>query len=216
MEFLSRQDAGRKLAEHLQQEHVQADLVLGLPRGGVVVAAEVARAMNLPLEGLVVRKIGHPHHREFAVGALAEPDVVILDWQAIERTYVWQEELDDIIAEEKERLGEYRAKFERHDHPDLEGKAALIIDDGIATGLTTEAAVQSARKLDACRVLVATPVTSDSAYERLSSVADHVYTLLVDPGFNAVGQYYRNFAQTTDEEVISLLNLPARKEFDQP
>jgi predicted phosphoribosyltransferase len=206
MEFLSRQDAGRKVADCLKDEHVQADWVLGLPRGGVVVAAEVARGLNLPLDVIIVRKIGHPHHREYAVGALAEPDVVILDHPAIERTYVLEEELDEVIAEEKERLREYLQKFEPQGPPDLADKVALIIDDGIATGLTTEAAVLSARKRKAREVLVATPVTSDSAYERLSSVADRVYALLVDPGFNAVGQYYQNFAQTTDEEVLELLN----------
>jgi putative phosphoribosyl transferase len=212
MEFRSRQDAGRKVAECLKEEHVQADWVLRLPRGGVVVAAEVALALHLPLDVIVVRKIGHPHHREYAVGALAEPDVVILDEQAIERTYVLQEELDEVIAEEKERLHEYQEKFERQGPPAIEDKIALIIDDGIATGLTTEAAVLSARKRNARQVLVATPVSSDSAYERLSAMADGVHALLVDPGFNAVGQYYRDFAQTTDEEVLELLNAHPHKE----
>jgi len=212
MEFLSRQDAGRKLAAYLQDEHVQADWVLGLPRGGVVVAVEVARGLNLPLDIITVRKIGHPHHREFAVGALAEPGVVILDYPAIERTYVLQEELDEVIAEEKERLREYQLKFERQAPPGLEDKIALIVDDGIATGLTTEAAVLSARKRNARQVLVATPVSSDSAYDRLSSVADRVFAMLVDPTFDAVGRYYRNFAQTTDGEVLELLNANPKRE----
>jgi putative phosphoribosyl transferase len=211
MEFLSRQDAGRKVAECLQEEQIQADWVLGLPRGGVVVAAEVAGVLNLPLDVIVVRKIGHPHHREYAVGALAEPDVVILDEQVIERTYVLPQELEEVIAEERERLHQYQQKFERQGPPALEDKTALIVDDGIATGLTTEAAVLSARKRNARQVLVATPVSSDSAYERLSSVADHIYALIVDPGFNAVGQYYRDFSQTTDEEVMELLHTQPHK-----
>ncbi len=205
MEFSSRQDAGRKLAAYLLDHKVQADLVLGLPRGGVVVAAEVAHELKAPLDVVVVRKIGHPRHREFAVGALAEGDVVILDNPAMERTYVSEEQLEAVIAEEKERLLDYQDKFEQGHAIDLEGKIVLLVDDGIATGLTTEAAVVSAQKRNARLVLVAAPVTSDSAFARLSTLADQVFTLMVDPEFEAVGQYYRHFAQTTDEEVLNLL-----------
>src|SRR2546422_9136030 len=113
MNFASREDAGRKLATRLKQEGTTPDVVLGLPRGGVVVAAEVADELDVPLDVLVVRKIGHPRHREFAVGALAEPDIVMLDDEAISRTFVAQDELNDIIAEEKERLGAYVSGFGR-------------------------------------------------------------------------------------------------------
>ncbi len=205
MEFASRQDAGRKLAAYLLDQKVEAEVVLGLPRGGVVVAAEVARELKIPLDVIVVRKIGHPRHREFAVGALAEGDVVILDNPAMERTYVSDEELEEVIAEEKQRLLEYQDKFEQRAALHMEGKVVLIVDDGVATGLTTEAAVLSAQKRKARQVLVAAPVTSDSAFTRLSSLAERVFALLVDPEFEAVGQYYRHFAQTTDEEVLELL-----------
>ncbi len=109
MKFASREEAGRRLGRHLVELGVKADLVLGLPRGGVVVAAEVARAMRCPLDVLIVRKIGHPWHREFAIGALAEPDVVIFD-----ESFKWKDplaraELDDVVAEEKERLQKYRS-----------------------------------------------------------------------------------------------------------
>src|SRR5439155_25039288 len=110
MRFASREEAGQKLGGHLKEEGVQAGLVLGLPRGGVIVAAEVAHALHLPLDVLIVRKIGHPWHREFAVGALAENGVVVLDEAAVGRNPLIRAELNDIIAEEKERLRNYQAR----------------------------------------------------------------------------------------------------------
>jgi putative phosphoribosyl transferase len=211
MLFASREDAGMKLGEHLREQNVQADLVLGLPRGGVVVAAEIARMLNLPLNVIVVRKIGHPRHREFAVGALAEGDVVILDTLAIEKTQVLKDELDEVLSEEKARLREYQLKFGEMGTADFSNRTVLIVDDGLATGATTEAAVLSARKRNARGVLVAVPVASDNAFERISRVADRVFTLLVDPNFDAVGRYYRQFSQTTDEEVIELLNADRKR-----
>src|SRR5438552_17925694 len=127
--FLSREDAGRKLAHALLEQQLQADLVLGLPRGGVVVAAEVARLLHLPLDVIIVRKIGHPRHREFAVGALAEGEVVVLDQKAIEGTRVVDREMEEVIAEEKERLQDYRLKFRGTTSPVLEGKRVILVDD---------------------------------------------------------------------------------------
>jgi len=184
---------------------VEVDLVLGLPRGGVVVAAEVARVLQRPLDVLVVRKIGHPRHREFAVGALAEPDVVILDEGSLGRNPIGRSQLDEVIAEETERLGQYRKQFHRGGTPDLAGKSVLLVDDGLATGATTEAAVAAARRQNARKVIVATPVASAGAMHRLKRVADEVRALLVDPCFEAVGQYYEEFSQTSDEEVLALL-----------
>ena len=205
MRFASRTDAGRQLGQHLLKQRVEADIVLGLPRGGVVVAAEVARALQSPLDVLIVRKIGHPWQREFAVGALAEPDVVIFD-----KTLEWKDplacaELDGVIAEEKERLREYRSLFHRGAAPVLEGKMILLVDDGLATGATAEAAVISARRQKARRVIIAAPVASTHAVERLRGIADEVAVLFEDAGFGAVGQYYGEFSQTTDGEVMALL-----------
>jgi predicted phosphoribosyltransferase len=198
-------EAGHRLGRLLRDLGVEVDLVLGLPRGGVVVAAEVARVLQRPLDVLVVRKIGHPWHREFAVGALAEPDVVILDEGSLGRNPIGRSQLDEVIAEETERLGQYRKQFHRGGTPDLAGKSVLLVDDGLATGATTEAAVAAARKQKARKVSVATPVASASAMNRLKSVADEVKALLVDPCFEAVGQYYEEFSQTSDEEVLALL-----------
>jgi len=175
--FASREDAGARLGRCLQEQRVRADLVLGLPRGGVVVAAGVARALNLPLDTLVVRKIGHPRHREFAVGGLAERDVVVLDENVIGSNAVVRAELEAIILEEKERLQSYEARFHPGGVPDLTGKAVLLVDDGLATGATTEAAVRSAKKGNADTVVVAAPVASTSAVERLARIADEVRVL---------------------------------------
>ena len=205
MIFGSRQDAGRKLGHYLKERQVKADVVLGLPRGGVVVAAGVARSLQLPLGVLIVRKIGHPMQREFALGALAEGDVLVLDKTAAGISPILQTELDAVIREEKQRLAAYSGRFHRHGGPVLAGKAVLLIDDGLATGATAEAAVLSARKQGAASVVVATPVASPNAIRRLEGRADEVVALFVDPDFDAVGRYYDVFPQTTDEEVLQLL-----------
>ncbi len=205
MTFLSREDAGHKLGLYIRENHIEADEVLGLPRGGVIVAARAAQFLLLPLDVVVVRKIGHPRHREFAVGALAEGEVVVLDQSAIESTHVSRRELDEVIAEERQRLREYQLKFGQSAAPSLAGKRVFVVDDGLATGATAEAAVLSARKRGAAKVMVAVPVASESARERLEGVADQVIALLVDPAFEAVGRYYEHFTQTTDEEIVPLL-----------
>lgn len=210
MRFASRADAGRQLGQHLRKQGVEVDLVLGLPRGGVVVGAEVARRLKRPLDALIVRKIGHPWHREFAVGALAEPDVVILDEASVGNNPVVRFQLDAVIAEETARLQAYRSRFRTAAAPVLEGKAVLLVDDGLATGATAEAAVLSAKRQKARRVVVATPVASTHAVDRLTAVADDVVALLVDPDFGAVGQYYEEFAETTDDEVLALLRPQAK------
>jgi predicted phosphoribosyltransferase len=203
--FASREDAGRKLGQYLQGEGIVADLVLGLPRGGVVVASEVALLLHLPLDVLIVRKIGHPWHREFAVGALAEDDVVVLDDSARGGNWLIRGELKDIIQEERERLRDYGARFHPEGRLDLAGKRVLLVDDGLATGATTEAAVLAARKQKASGIIVAVPVASTHALHRLGQVADGVHALIVDPDFEAVGRYYETFTQTTDEQVMDLL-----------
>jgi len=214
--FASRAEAGRRLGQLLRDEGVEIDLVLGLPRGGVIVAGEVARELARPLDVLIVRKIGHPMHREFAVGALAEPDVVILDEESLGRNPLVRAQLEGVIAEEAGRLTEYRAKFHGGGVPELGGKAILLVDDGLATGATTAAAVLAIKKRGAAKIIVATPVASVGAFERLEHAADEVKALLVDPDFEAVGQYYEVFDQTSDEEVLAVLRESVRRGGEQP
>jgi predicted phosphoribosyltransferase len=205
MIFASRRDAGRRLGKYLFERGISADLVLGLPRGGVVVAAEVARELNLPLDVLVVRKIGHPFQPEFAVGALAEPDSVFLNDRTLSEFPVPLAKLEKVITAEKARLHDYRRRFHLSEMPALEGKVVLLVDDGLATGATAEAAAISARKQNARRVVVAVPVASPEAADRLRHVAADVKVLSEEPDFRAVGQFYDEFFPTEDEEVIGLL-----------
>jgi putative phosphoribosyl transferase len=205
MMFRSRHEAGLRLGEFLRERGVTADLILGLPRGGVVVAAGVARELKLPLDVLVVRKIGHPLQPEFAVGALAEPDCVFLNEESLGEFPVSGTRLDKVIAEEKNRLHDYRRRFHLREMPELEGKAVLIVDDGLATGTTAEVAAMSARKQKARRIVISAPVASVNAVERLRGVADAVEVLSEEYDFQAVGQFYEEFSQTPDREVVALL-----------
>lgn len=205
MSFASRQDAGQKLGRHLLNEGVRADVVVGLPRGGVVVAAEVAHVLNAPLGVLVVRKIGHPQHREFAVGALAENDVVLVDEGVVGSNETTRAMVSEVIREERERLLQYKHSFHQDQEIDFCNKAVLIVDDGLATGRTMEAAVMAARRKGAKEIKVAVPVGAASAIEHLERATDGVFALIIDPGFEAVGVYYESFSQTTDDEVIELL-----------
>jgi putative phosphoribosyl transferase len=209
MRFASRQDAGQQLGRLLAERRLAADLVVGLPRGGVVVAAAVAGFLKLPLEVLVVRKIGHPQFREFAVGALAEGGLVVLDESIAMRNPVARAELDKVIAEETARLRDYRSRFHGTEPRDFSGKRVILVDDGLATGATMEVAVKSAQARKARWVTVAVPVASAHAVGRLARLADDVIALLADPAFDAVGQYYADFSQTTDEEVLALLRAQA-------
>ncbi len=203
--FESREDAGVKLARWLKERGVQAQLVLGLPRGGVIVAAAVAHALRLPLDVLIVRKIGHPLQREFAVGALAEGDVVVLPERGADLGRNLRSELQHVIEEERVRLQTYQQRFHHATGARVAGRDILLVDDGLATGATTEAAVLSARKQGASQVIVAAPVGSASAVKRLAAIADRLEVMFVDPDFDAVGCYYTSFPQTTDEEVLEAL-----------
>lgn len=210
MRFASRQDAGRQLAGFISTKGIRADVILGLPRGGVVVAAEIADALRIPMDVLLVRKIGHPRHREFAVGALAEGGVVLLDRNVIGVDPALRQQVNEVIREETDRLHQYELKFRDGRKLDLASKTVMIVDDGLATGATTEAAVLSAKGRGCSRVIVVTPVASENAVSRLRQAADDVIALIVDPYFEAVGAYYESFPQTTDEEVLSLLQ-PAHR-----
>jgi len=205
MMFVSRQDAGRRLGFRLQELGVEVDVVAGLPRGGVVVAAEVAAILQRPLDVIVVRKIGHPWHREFAVGAIAEDGVLILDQDVIAAFPIDDRELEAVIAEEEGRLRQHCLKFHQDRKTHLAGRRVLLVDDGLATGATAEAAVLSARQKQAGRIIVAAPVASSGATERLRRVAGNVISCVTDPAFCAVGRYYQHFLPTTDEEVLALL-----------
>jgi predicted phosphoribosyltransferase len=181
-------------------------VVLALPRGGVPVAYEVARALGLPLEVFVVRKLGVPNHEELALGAIASGGVRVLNRQVIASLAISDEVVEAVTAEELDELAR-REHLYRDARPplDLRGRTVLLIDDGLATGSTMRAAVAAAREHGAARIVVAVPVAPPDTCATLAGEADEVICPLRPRDFNAVGEWYDDFAQTTDEEVRALL-----------
>ncbi len=204
--FAGRAEAGRLLAERLHAYAAEHPVVLGLPRGGVPVAFEVASALHAPLDIILVRKLGVPFQRELAMGAIGENGVRVVDEQLVRMAGVQPAELDEVEAAERSELEKRAQRFRdgRRRVP-LTGRTAIIVDDGIATGATARAACQVARALGASRVVFAAPVGPEDAAERLRSDADQVVCLSKPAAYFAVGQAYRDFAQTTDDEVERLL-----------
>lgn len=210
--FQNRQDAGRQLAAHLNGLHSWPHTtVLGLPRGGVPVAAEVARALNAPLDVFVVRKLGLPGYPEVAMGAIASGGVRVLNDDLVRRAGISAQAIAAATAREGAELARRETAY-RAGRPPLElaGRAALLIDDGVATGATLRAALRAVRALLPVRVVVAVPVAPPEACRELEALADEVICLLTPPDFHAVGQFYRDFGQTTDAEVRACLDRAAR------
>jgi predicted phosphoribosyltransferase len=205
--FADRAEAGRALADALVAWRGAPDtLVLGLPRGGVPVAYEVARALDLPLDVLVVRKLGLPWQPELAMGAIASGGALVVNEQVLAYLPADSDALQRVRAHEQAEL-ERREREYRGDRPALvmRGRTGILVDDGLATGATMEAAVRALQSLGARRVVVAVPVASPEARDRIAAVADEVVCLAAPEWFSAVGQWYRDFGQTSDEEVTDLL-----------
>jgi len=204
--FKNRVDAGRRLAEKLAKYRGQDAVVLALPRGGVVTGREIAQALGLPLDIAVVRKIGHPLSPEYAIGAVDDTGAIILnDAETESVSQAWLS--DEIEREKKEAVR--RVKAYRGDRPPvtISGRIALIVDDGIATGLTVRLAVRSLRAQNPARIVVAVPVASAEAVESLRKEADEIITLEPPEEFlGAVGSHYLEFAQVEDAEVKKLLS----------
>lgn len=204
--FQNRIEAGRLLGQRLRELDLVDPVVLGLPRGGVPVAAEVAEVLDAPLDVIVIRKLGVPTHPEYAMGAIGEGDVRFVDWQVVSDAGVSATELAQVIAHESRELGRRANRFRTaRSRIDISGRVVVIVDDGIATGSTVTAAIRVARDLGARRVIVAAPVAPPDTIELLSRIADHVVVLESPPSFHAVGQAYADFTPTGDDEVISIL-----------
>jgi putative phosphoribosyl transferase len=211
-QFLNRTEAGQFLAENLNS-HVNRDdvLVLALPRGGVPVAAEVAKRLNAPLDVFVVRKLGLPEHPELAMGAIASGGVRVFNGEVVNALRIPDEVIDAVSAKELIEL-QRREKAYRGGRPplDVEGKTVIVVDDGIATGSTMLAAVSALRQLNAARIIIAVPVIAASSYREMQRTADEVTAVIIPERFYAVGQWYQDFGQTSDEEVRDLLAQAAR------
>ncbi len=210
MVFADREDAGRRLAARLRHLRGQSVVVLGLPRGGVPVAFQAARALGAPLDVIVVRKLGVPRQPELAMGAVGEGGVQVISRQVVRAARVSDEELAAVTAREQAAVdagaARYRAQCPRQP---LDGKVAVVVDDGIATGATARAACQVARVHGAPRVVLAVPVAPPGWQARIGADADEVDCLCTPPAFFAVGQFYKSFPQVSDDEVVTCLQQAA-------
>lgn len=207
MIFQDRQDAGRQLANQLEDlaNHPNA-VVLGIPRGGVVVASEVARALHLPLDIFLSHKLGVPGHQELAFGAIAAGDGRYLDQQVIRYEHISPEAIDRVTAEVQNLLNR-RAALYRGDHPPLQvrDRTVLLIDDGIATGSSAYAAIHALRQMQPAAIILAVPVAPASTCVWLRPSVDRLVCLHAPQDFFSVGQFFRDFSQVEDEEIIPLL-----------
>lgn len=214
--FADRRDAGRRLAGRLAEVRLGAPVVLALPRGGAPVAAEVARALGAPLEVFVARKLGAPGRQEFGIGAIAEgadgegrnggegAELVLTD--AVDQLQLSDDEVDRLVraeqAELTRRVARYRAE---RPLPRIAGADVVLVDDGLATGVTAEAALRSLRRRGPRRLVLAVPVCARQAARRLAAVADTVVCVCAPEPFWAVGTWYDDFSQTGDDEVVAIL-----------
>jgi putative phosphoribosyl transferase len=219
MPFLDRADAGRRLAGLLASQPAigqgTGTVVLGLPRGGIPVAYEIARALGAPLDVILVRKVGLPAQPELAMGAIGEDGIRVVNGDVILAEHVSDRQFGEVEERERAELAR-RADRYRAAHPrvPLAGKTAIVVDDGIATGSTARAACQVARAHGAARVVLAVPVAPRASIDALASVADQVVCAEVPEPFLAIGQWYQDFAQTRDEEVVGLLRRSREAEPD--
>ncbi len=205
-EFRDRRDAGERLAARLAPFADETPVVVGLPRGGVVVAAAVAEALGAPLDVVVVRKLGVPSQPELGMGAVGEDGVIVRTDSVIRAAHVTPEQFDAVVAREREEVARRAERF-RGDRARvaLAGRTVIVVDDGIATGGTARAALEVVRTQGARRVVLAVPVAPPETLRELESVADDVVCLDAPQWFQAVGVHYIDFTQTSDQEVVALL-----------
>ncbi|MGM0400602.1 MAG: phosphoribosyltransferase [Chloroflexota bacterium] len=207
-QFADRMSAGQQLAEELSEYADQEDVVvLGLPRGGVPVAFEVAKALEAPLDVFVVRKLGVPGNPELAMGAIASGGVRVMNEDVVRRLGISEEDIERIATREREEL-ERREEPYRGARPgiDVEEKTVILVDDGLATGATMRAAVNALRESDPNRIIVAVPTAPADTCTEFESVADEIICLTTPRPFFGVGGSYRDFSQTSNEQVRALLN----------
>lgn len=203
--FTDRTDAGRKLAAELARRSWTDPVVLALPRGGLPVAAEVAAALDAPLDVVVARKVGAPDQPELAVGAVTADGVYLLDDATLTALGLRRPDVAQEITAATAEARRRQDRFGAADPPPLTGRDVIIVDDGLATGMTALAAVHAVREREPRSVCLAVPVGSSAAVRRLEGAADAVVCLSQPPKFTAVGQWYRDFRQITDAEVDSLV-----------
>jgi putative phosphoribosyl transferase len=212
-EFLDRYEGGRELADLLHQyAHRPDTVVLALPRGGVPVAYEVAKALGAPLDVFLVRKLGAPSHEELAMGAIASGGVRVINREVVDELGISHGEIDATAEREGVELQRRELKYrDGRPPPDVRGRNVILVDDGLATGTTMRAAVAALRQQEPARIVVAVPVGAVESCEDLAAEADEVLCARRPEPFYAVGLWYRDFAQTSDEEVRELLTLASQE-----
>lgn len=206
MFYKNRQDAGRQLAEKLKQYAVEEPIILALPRGGVVLGYEIAKELKAPLDIVVPRKIGAPNQPEFGIGAIAPNKVQIINEGALKMLGLTENDLKELIEYETKEM-ERRIKLYRKGLPDIniQGKTVIIVDDGLATGVSTKAALLSIKKMNPKKIILAVPVGPPDTTSRFRQEVDDLICIYEPIDFYAVGGYYEDFSQISDEEVIDLL-----------
>lgn len=205
--FRDRSDGGVQLAERLKDYKDREDvLVLALPRGGVVTGYEIARYLNVPLDIIIVRKIGFPGQPEFGIGAVSETETVFLNQRIVSTYGVTKQYIEEEINRQKEEISR-RVKLYRKGRSirKLDGKVIILVDDGVATGATMKAAIVALRKEKIIKVVVAIPVAPPETADEIKKMVDEFICIETPPDFMAVGNHYRDFTQITDEEVVRLL-----------
>jgi putative phosphoribosyl transferase len=216
--FRDRTQAGQRLATQLAAYAHRPDvLVLGLPRGGVPVAFEVARALHAPLDVLIVRKLGVPGEEELAMGAIASGGVRVLNDDVVQMLGIPQEVINKVAAHEQHEL-ERRERLYRGDRPayDVHGRIVILVDDGIATGATMRAAVAALRQLQPARIVIAVPAAASATCEEFAAQVDELVCVIRPEAFFAVGFWYEHFSQTTDQEVRDLLEQATHEQVARP
>jgi len=204
--FKNRSEAGKDLVRKLKDFKNEDCIVFGLPRGGMVVADEVAKSLGAELQVLPIRKLSLPERPELAIGAMAFDGTIILDEAHIEILNIDKKRVDEEVENEKIRLNEMVDKFRKGQAlPDLKGKIAIVVDDGIATGMTAKVALKTLRKYNPKKLVLATPVIDRIVYGDFADLADEIVGNVVE-GLGAVGAYYEEFGEVNDEEVIEILN----------
>ncbi len=205
--FKDRKEAGSLVAEKLMRYAGREDvIVLALPRGGVVNGLEIAKRLKCPLDILIVRKIGFPGQPELAIGAVAETGAVVLNEEIISMGGISDEYIKQEAEKQKEEIKRRRELYrEGKGLPSLEGKTVILVDDGVATGATMKAAISALKEEKLKKLVVGLPVASVEARESIGGMVDEMVCLQSPPGFMAVGGYYENFTQVTDEEVVDML-----------
>jgi putative phosphoribosyl transferase len=211
--FRNRTEAGRLLGDLLRDYAGRDDvIVLALPRGGVPVGYEVTRALDAPLDVFVVRKLGVPGHEELAMGAIASGGLLVLDQRAIEGLGITEPEIDRAAEAEQHELARREAAYrDERDPPDVEGKIVILVDDGLATGATMRAAAMAVRRRNPAKIVVAVPVAAAETCDQFSDVVDEIVCGVLPRPFHAVGLWYDDFTQTSDEEVTQLLSQAAER-----